>query len=344
MKKRIYLTTLLALFTAFTINTIEAQSEKAEKVEKAEKKVIVKKKTVDKDGNETTTVEEFIGDAADKYIEEMESEEETIKVVVETEAEAEGEEIEIEVEIQSDSDDGNENTWVEKKKYKIKVLDDSGNENVIIWNSDDEMPEDMKNLMEEHDIDFTVKGKSNKKIIMIDTDNNVIKEEKQSFKMKFVDEDGNVQLYEWDGTGEMPEKMKKLMEAHEMESIELHGDGEHDVIRIVEDGNQNKAQLGVMIENAEGGVMITGFIEGSNAAKAGLQKGDVISMFEGEQISDMDALIEAIGKKEAGDTIEIAYIRGDLERNIEVELTARKQAAARKFKWKEADKTKNKRQ
>ena len=112
----------------------------------------------------------------------------------------------------------------------------------------------------------------------------------------------------------------------------------HKVVMIEKDGNINKAQLGVMIENGDGGVLVNGFAEGSPAEAAGLIKGDVISMVNGKQVSTIQSLVTMIGEHKAGDKIEVSYIRGDLEKQVEVTLAARSPSKFRKFNWKETGK------
>ena len=124
-----------------------------------------------------------------------------------------------------------------------------------------------------------------------------------------------------------------------------HADDGHTVVKIEdyvveEDKNQNKAQLGVMIENADGGVKINDFVEGSNAQKAGLERGDVISLLNGKQITDIESLVNGLSAFKAGDTVEISYIRGDLERTIPVLLSPRKPSTQKRFKWKSVEKKK----
>ena len=61
-------------------------------------------------------------------------------------------------------------------------------------------------------------------------------------------------------------------------------------------GNENKAFLGVVTEETEGGVKVQDVTEGSAAEKAGLKEGDVISMIDDKKIEDPDDLTKAIGK------------------------------------------------
>ena len=57
------------------------------------------------------------------------------------------------------------------------------------------------------------------------------------------------------------------------------------------------------------GVYVSNVIQGSAAAKAGLQAGDVITAINGRTIDGTAQLQETIGQHRPGDTIEVRYIR-----------------------------------
>lgn len=370
MKQKFILTACLAILFAFSIEEIQAQTEQSSK------KVIVKTVKVDEKGNETIDVEEYEGEAADRFLDE----DKRLK-----------EEIMIDVEVELD-EDGNDKTVVkERRQYRMKIKDEKGEEKLIEWDGDGEMPEEMKKYMDENDVDFKkeekriIKKKMKKKedteeyeMIFMDKDGkkqvlkwdgngempaemkksledkdidiakimgdlnvDVEKGDRQdAYKMKFIDEDGKETLMEWDGNGEMPEEMAKHMKEHNI-FIDDKDDG-HTVVRIedhvVEDKNKNKAQLGVMIEDHTAGVRITDFVEGSNAERAGLKKDDVISLLNGKQITDIESLVNGLAPFKAGDTVEISYIRGDVEKTIKVLLSPRSPNKEKRFKWKSVEK------
>ncbi len=59
------------------------------------------------------------------------------------------------------------------------------------------------------------------------------------------------------------------------------------------------------------GALITEVADSSPAAEAGIEAGDVITEFDGEEITSADDLIQAIHSSEIGQTIEITYWRGN---------------------------------
>ena len=71
---------------------------------------------------------------------------------------------------------------------------------------------------------------------------------------------------------------------------------------------------------------------------AGLKKGDVISLLNGKQITNIESLVNGLTPFKAGDTVEISYIRGDVEKTIDVLLSPRSPKSEKRFKWKSVEK------
>lgn len=71
----------------------------------------------------------------------------------------------------------------------------------------------------------------------------------------------------------------------------------------------NKALLGVVTEKDEKGAKITEVSEESAAAKAGLQKDDIITDINDTNISSSDDLVEAIAAFKPEDKVKVAYLR-----------------------------------
>lgn len=78
---------------------------------------------------------------------------------------------------------------------------------------------------------------------------------------------------------------------------------------IIMEMNSNKALLGVVSEKDAAGAKITEVSEGSAAAKAGLQKGDIITKVDDIVIKGPDELSNAIGKYKPEEKATISYIR-----------------------------------
>jgi S1-C subfamily serine protease len=84
--------------------------------------------------------------------------------------------------------------------------------------------------------------------------------------------------------------------------------------------------LGVSTENATGdveGVRIASVEEGSPAAGAGLQEGDVITAVDGEAVTSPADLAQEIRSHEPGDQVTIAYSRDGNAAEVQVELADR---------------------
>ena len=68
------------------------------------------------------------------------------------------------------------------------------------------------------------------------------------------------------------------------------------------------------------GAYVVEVTEGSPAAEAGIEVGDVITSIDGEPISSADGAILAVRSHDIGDTVEVVVMRGDQERTFEVTL------------------------
>ena len=68
------------------------------------------------------------------------------------------------------------------------------------------------------------------------------------------------------------------------------------------------------------GVAVTSVYKDTGAAKAGLQTGDVITKIDGKAMNSPSDVSIAVSSKNAGDTIEITYVRGGSEHTATVTL------------------------
>ena len=94
-----------------------------------------------------------------------------------------------------------------------------------------------------------------------------------------------------------------------------------------EDESDRKAYLGVVMsmekENNEPGIVtITEVMDDSPAEKAGLRAGDILRSIDGESIEDVDDVVDIINDYEAGDELEISYVRNGKLKTTEAELAA----------------------
>src|SRR5690349_24440189 len=67
--------------------------------------------------------------------------------------------------------------------------------------------------------------------------------------------------------------------------------------------HSNKAFLGVMTKEGDGGAQITEITKESPAEKAGLKEGDVITKINSDKVEDADDLYKAIGKYKPGEKV-----------------------------------------
>ncbi len=88
---------------------------------------------------------------------------------------------------------------------------------------------------------------------------------------------------------------------------------------------ESDAMLGISsqaggIEN--GGCLVGDVSEGLAAAKAGIQSGDLIVKFGENQVNNFESLVDLIGKKEAGDKVEVLLIRNGKPKAVNVTLSS----------------------
>ncbi|MFH1300263.1 MAG: PDZ domain-containing protein [Planctomycetota bacterium] len=72
----------------------------------------------------------------------------------------------------------------------------------------------------------------------------------------------------------------------------------------------------------QGGCTVGDVSEGLAAQKAGIQTNDFIIEFEGEKVENFESLVKLIGKKEAGDTVEVELIRNGVPLTLKVTLSS----------------------
>lgn len=77
----------------------------------------------------------------------------------------------------------------------------------------------------------------------------------------------------------------------------------------------NEVDLGVVE-----GVYVNEVSDASGAQEAGLEKGDVITQFDGKHVTKMSELLEAISQHSPGDKVSVTYVRNKKERKVDVTL------------------------
>ncbi|MDB6071351.1 MAG: hypothetical protein JWL81_2522 [Verrucomicrobiales bacterium] len=83
--------------------------------------------------------------------------------------------------------------------------------------------------------------------------------------------------------------------------------------------NETRPITGALFDReSRDGVRVKEVFPDQPAAKAGLQPGDVVRKFDGEEVSNFHALQRLIGRRRAGDQVPVAVRRG--EENVEMQL------------------------
>ncbi|MGE5354645.1 MAG: PDZ domain-containing protein [Deltaproteobacteria bacterium] len=83
---------------------------------------------------------------------------------------------------------------------------------------------------------------------------------------------------------------------------------------------ENKAKLGVYIEDFNGNVKVTKVIENSAAYSVGIFEGDVITEIDDKKITNTEELIREVGSHKPGDMIEIELKRNGKTKEFNVRL------------------------
>ena len=83
---------------------------------------------------------------------------------------------------------------------------------------------------------------------------------------------------------------------------------------------EDRAMLGVVTEDAEGGVKVTEITDESAAKKAGIKEGDIITKIGDTKIEDPDQLSEAVRKHKPGEKVAVTLLRDKKEQKVTAEL------------------------
>lgn len=105
--------------------------------------------------------------------------------------------------------------------------------------------------------------------------------------------------------------------------------------QLIEHGEVQHAFLGIQGQTVDpqvaelyglpvsAGAVVAAVVEGTPAAEAGLQRGDIITALGGRDITSMEMLAGLIQRHQPGDTVELTVHRGGEELALEVTLRAR---------------------
>jgi putative serine protease PepD len=98
-------------------------------------------------------------------------------------------------------------------------------------------------------------------------------------------------------------------------------DTARDVVeQLKNDGTVEHAFLGISGATIDQTVIVREAVAGGPAAKAGIQNGDIIVEADGEKVSSMDEVINAVNAAKPGDELDLTVLRGGNEKTFTVTL------------------------
>ena len=249
----------------------------------------------------------------------------------------------VKVKVDNDSDSNktvsvNVDGHDDQRKVTIKTVVD-GEEKVISWSDDGSIPEDIKKQLEEDDIDIQILGEGDAVFIGDDMD---MKREVIVIK---GDDDETIEL-DWEGDGEMPEEIKKVLKENDIDLKEIKrgakgkkmkmrmmkGDrGHRGPHRLhmkgdnvwVTDKKMNKTYIGAQIGTADKGTEILDVMVDSPAHKAGLKKGDIITEINSANTKNVDDMMTLLSFFDVNDTVEVKYLRDGKSKSTKITLAER---------------------
>ncbi len=80
----------------------------------------------------------------------------------------------------------------------------------------------------------------------------------------------------------------------------------------------SRAWLGIYPQGFDGGVILTGLVQGGPAQKAGLARGDLILSVEGESVGSLRDLYSAVWKKTPGEAVSLMVLRDGALRSLSI--------------------------
>jgi S1-C subfamily serine protease len=76
-------------------------------------------------------------------------------------------------------------------------------------------------------------------------------------------------------------------------------------------------------EGGDAGILLRGTTPGSPAQKAGLKEGDLIVWMDKGPVASLADMVQVLRARQPGDTIEVAFFRGEEKKTIKVILGSR---------------------
>jgi len=148
-----------------------------------------------------------------------------------------------------------------------------------------------------------------------------------------TEENGEKEVMEWSGEGEMPAEMAEKLKnvniktrhiSKGKEIMIMVEDDEHDGSKKpqvytfenkkMKKKHNNKVTLGIMIEDDSQGVIVSDIIKDSAAAKCGLKNGDIILKINETHVFNTEMLLKALSLFDKGDKANVTYLRDGKEK------------------------------
>ncbi len=158
-----------------------------------------------KDGKDGEQIMEWEGEDESQMPEEMKNQMKDVEIIIDNSGDKKEENVII-----------RRNNNKEEKEIHIMIEDDNGNEKIIRWNGEGEMPEQMKELMENEDIVIHSNDKHHKDVKIIRRSN-----------------DQDPKIIEWNGEGDLP---AEIIEKLEKEGVQIDGEN----VFIFKGGSDNE--------------------------------------------------------------------------------------------------------
>ena len=92
------------------------------------------------------------------------------------------------------------------------------------------------------------------------------------------------------------------------------------LLLLVVQSSNNRPMLGISAYENAGPCRVRLVVHGSAAAQAGVEKDDVITAFDGEQVEDFPSLLRLVEQHTIGDVVGVSVLRGNTVIELQVKL------------------------
>lgn len=164
--------------------------------------------------------------------------------------------------------------------------------------------------------------KGDKTVIVVEGDKVIVNgkevtgDDKETIIMKRSAPNARVFMFNTDSLMNSTDLLKNFDFQGEMPQIRMfRGDGNGE-----SETTETRTQLGVLTQAGEKGVEVVDVTEPSGAAKAGIQKGDIIVSVDNKKIDKPESLSEYIRNKKPGDVVNIELLRAGKTEKIKATL------------------------